>query len=87
LHIGNMLHMKIFKISFDCRKSYAVVVLPNWVAELHHILLLPLLKGKGGKYNEKGSGVEVRTGRPLNNYCDRQNRLCVGQLNKFITDY
>ena len=61
------------------------MVLPSWAAELHHNLSLtpPSSKGKGRKYDEKGSRVEIRTGRSFKSY-HRQNRLSIGRLLKIL---
>ena len=52
-----------------------------WEAELHHnhALTPPPQRGKGRKYDEKGSRVEIRMGRSLNNYHYGQNRLSIGR--------
>ena len=61
-----------------------VVVLLRWAAELHHSCSLtpPPQRKRGRKYNEKGSRVEIRMGKSLNNYNHRQNRLSIGRLEK-----
>lgn len=44
------------------------------------VLSLPLLRGKGRKYNAEGSRVEIRVGRSLNNYHHGQNKLDIERL-------
>lgn len=58
-----------------------VVVLLSWAAVLHHNhTLTPSSKREQErKYDGRGSRVEMRTGRSLNNYCRGQNRLSVGR--------
>ena len=60
---------------------HTVVVLLGWAAELHHnrSLTPPPQRGTGRKYNQKGSRVEIRTGRKRSTYCDWQNRLSIGR--------
>lgn len=47
----------------------------------HHTLSVPLLKGtREEKMSEKGSWVEIKTGRLLTNHHCGQNRLSIGEV-------
>lgn len=57
------------------------VVVSDWWQLMSTMLSLPPLKGIGGEnMMKKGSRVEKRTWRSLINYCQGQNRLCIGKL-------